>query len=544
VPVPSAPDYNALFRSANGSRRAYKGHVTTAFNKFAEKIDVIRAEGNPVSGPQSQSYGKLRDRITDRMASYEDAIHKAIALAPNTSGIFADDASMQAKAAAWLTDYSDRESQLDDLKLKVEGLKVPVRNIIGRDVRFDDDDNSSEFSEMSLTQEALDRAKTAEQDRDIALSQVLDLQRRMDSLLHALSGGGGGGLPAVESPPAWLPVMLQAMMQIPREGPAQAKLPHLTLAMFTGQEPWPPWFDSYYALVHCRNLQPIEKYQHLLTAIPEGSSAREAIGGFPFTKEAYPNVIQRLKERFGKPRVLVSRLLREIIHYTPDPDAPDTRKTVDYLHAKLRQMENYKIDFSQPAANLLLLSLYESKIPQELLVKWERFVAVAELGTENVEPIPDAEACPPLKLAKKVEDFLRFLETHVSATESAQECLAPALPPPVPPPVVHRKPLPQPPKASHTLAASDGLPLQAAPPRKKLVIYKTGCIFCGANHAHADCPIAPRSPMNHKWRQIRSKPLCYRCICAKHALGVSCPLGPCGIDGCPAFHHPFFHKKQ
>ena len=371
----------------------------------------------------------------------------------------------------------------------------------------------------------------------------------------------------------------------------ESKLPSMKLLDFHGEiDKFTPFWDVFYAIVHSKKMSDVEKLNHLQSCLK--GNAVQVYKGFKLTGDNYKAIIRRLKAKYGNKRLLLSTLIRRVLYRPQAKQMSQARDTIDFLWAMTRQLEGEEVKMVDPAANLLLLSVFESKIPEELLNKWELHLAEEEEKEDPPEPAPEAAAAP-LRCAVTLEQFLKFCETRIKAAESAAHIHADGArsgrsggsgasrssPPSATGagrsgPSTGSKPSPgggsAPPAASKSAPAGGaaagkkkgrGNRGPKTPPTTGLVgtaaattaagtstYYASGCIWCGGNHATKGCGKGNGLPTQEKWDRIRrrlresSEEICFQCF-EGHKV-PDCSAGPCGVNGCQKRHHKSLHSES
>jgi hypothetical protein len=368
-----------------------------------------------------------------------------------------------------------------------------------------------------------------------------------------------------------------------------SKLPQMTLTEFSGNhEAFTAYWDTFYCLVHATRMPKMQKLNHLITSLKGPAAAVHA--GYKHTAENYDVIVDRLKDKYGNKRLLLSILIRKVLFKPQANKMTQARAMVDFLWATTRQLECEEVIFTDPAANLMLLAVYESKIPEELLKKWELHVATKEEAEARSRPKPRPDqACAVLTCSTTVNEFLNYCDTQVQALESAAQIHADGANPhsaPKPkaaaakPAAAAAAPVPKPaaaagsakakkkktgakgkkkPAAGGLLAEVESddeeehmgpgaLASNKAPPKMTLTHYLKGCVWCGANHAMKSCGALKALPIQERWERLRQRTtatkedICFQCFGDHKA--TECQSPPCGINGCSKRHSKLLHAES
>jgi Protein of unknown function (DUF1759) len=361
------------------------------------------------------------------------------------------------------------------------------------------------------------------------------------------------------------------------------KLPSMELGTFGGDHSlFPAWWDNFYALVHSKSMAAIVKLNHLVKSLTGPAAA--VAHGYRRHGDSYPMIVRRLKAKYGSRRLILSLLIRRALFKPQATTMAGARGMLDFLWAMVRQLESEEISFDDPAANLMILSVFTSKIPEELLQKWELHLGEREeAAAVNMPEPPAAVACAPLHCVATVEQFLQYCETRVLAVESAGKLYATGAQrqpeakkeeqkkgggqaAAAPKPAAAATPKPAPAAGSSKKEKKrftrkeqavrlnglvqgeqeDSTVLAAPQPKqdKTIAHFTSGCMWCGANHAHANCKKYKDFPIDERWTRLRTRsraegPMCYQCY-GPHKI-PECTGPACGIDGCTRTHHKQLH---
>ncbi|GFX85475.1 uncharacterized protein TNCV_3716471 [Trichonephila clavipes] len=107
-----------------------------------------------------------------------------------------------------------------------------------------------------------------------------------------------------------------------------------------------------------------------------GSRAREFIESYPVTSENYDNTVLALKERFGKPELLMEVYVRELIKMIITNVKADNRdklpldRLYDKIEAHLRALKSLGLKSKENTA--WLFPMVESCLTEDILKAWQR----------------------------------------------------------------------------------------------------------------------------------------------------------------------------
>ena len=375
------------------------------------------------------------------------------------------------------------------------------------------------------------------------------------------------------------------------------KLPNMKLLEFNGDyDKFIPYWDTFHSMVDSKKILNVQKLNHLVNTLK--GPAASFIAGYQMTGDNYELIVDKLKQKYGQRRVVVSKILRALLFRPQCTSMKQVRETVDFLQASVRQLDREQIRHEDPALQLVLLSVLEVKLPSEMLLKWTEYVTREEVKLNLEAPrLPKAVACAPLRNHITVKQFLAWCESKLLSQElsTATQCESgPAATrggdsgssnqqtpakrrgrtpastpkqqnPPQPTPKAPRKKragkrTPQtqalvshgggkggggggkPPQQQHR-----GKEPQKQQQRSTLECHKTGCIWDGGNHPTKGCNKAAKMDYRERWQRIRdrirvepNKMICFKCFGDHKADDCSAP----NCSKCDKRHHLSLHKES
>ena len=160
---------------------------------------------------------------------------------------------------------------------------------------------------------------------------------------------------------------------------AKVKLPKLELKSFSGNyQEWQSFWDTFQSAVDGNaGISPIEKFTYLKSCVT--STAESAIAGLPLTADNYKVAIDILKDRFGKPQLLISNYMDALLKLPSVNSVHETKKLrelYDKIEINIRGLNTLGVE-SQSFGNLLVPIIME-KIPSEL-----RLIVSRKFGSEE-----------------------------------------------------------------------------------------------------------------------------------------------------------------
>ena len=278
------------------------------------------------------------------------------------------------------------------------------------------------------------------------------------------------------------------------------KLPKLELKSFSGNyEEWQSFWDTFESAVN-RNtdISRIQKFTYLKSCVT--GAAESAITGLPLTEDNYETAIDILRDRFGKPQLLISNHMDALLKLPIVSSVHETKKLrdlYDKIEINIRSLKALGIE-SESFGNLLVPVVME-KIPSELRLiisrkfgskeTWDLDVLLNALKSE----LEARERCNVVKTSSPTNSNPRFDQ--------------------------HKGRFKQPLSSSALYAGSEECTLQ--------------CVFCKKNHKSITCstitePKARRTILRRSGR-------CFVCLKAGHITPGCQSKAKC--FNCGARHH-------
>ncbi|KAK3712755.1 hypothetical protein QZH41_001990 [Actinostola sp. cb2023] len=181
------------------------------------------------------------------------------------------------------------------------------------------------------------------------------------------------------------------------------KLPEIKLPKFDGNPlKWTEFWDLYKSTVHENpRISNAQKLAYLRNQLED--RALETVEGYKQVEVNYPVIIETLIKRFGKPRLIAKEHVKTLLKTPRVMDSSDfsaLRKQLDRWEAHVRSLKEMNLDpMSSKIGNLTYLTVFEERIPTDILRRWE-------IKCHD-------------KVEKEItlESFFKFLSTEVEATE-------------------------------------------------------------------------------------------------------------------------------
>ena len=189
-------------------------------------------------------------------------------------------------------------------------------------------------------------------------------------------------------------------------GSANYLLPKIELSKFNGDKmEWLGWWSQFQKIDEDDKLHPSDKFQYLVQSTEARSKARELVNRFPQSAANYPEAIEALKERFGKPEILQEVYIRELLKMVNVTSRQKTSlsEIYDKFDTKLRALKTLGVAVTNPAT--FLFPMMESSIPEETLKAWIRSPLSSKDGSKENPP------------KDKVDYLLEFLKAEVEGED-------------------------------------------------------------------------------------------------------------------------------
>ena len=132
--------------------------------------------------------------------------------------------------------------------------------------------------------------------------------------------------------------------------------------------------------------------------------AYKCVEGYAVTNDNYPKALQDLRGHFGRKRLLVNELVKFILNLDVPvkTDGKSLRHLYDTLRNQMRSLESLGLKpDNNPSLSMVLLPIFDTKLPRELKEKWEFELTKYEDDKEI-----------------SIKKFFRFLEGHVLSKEA------------------------------------------------------------------------------------------------------------------------------
>ncbi|KAI5692434.1 hypothetical protein M8J77_010360 [Diaphorina citri] len=345
----------------------------------------------------------------------------------------------------------------------------------------------------------------------------------------------------VKSSPA-NPVAVEPPSTIPF---SRGHLPKLQLTNFSGDIlKWSEFWDRFTSVVDRRtDLLEVDKLAYLVGSL-EGD-AKQSIHGLELTNANYQIAVRKLKERFGKPNLIIDAHYAALnrVHIAKNTTG-DCRKVFDEIERHLRTLENLGEDVNH---NQLRTTIME-KFPQEIIYELRM-----DMETKGYSVMTLRESLEKILSARETSFAVRNVDEQEPEEVFTTEALVTTVDQRRPRsrgfgrnlPISGRS------RGRHLLLvqnraqsskSGDRFPGRSVPNKRRSERQKPfgpdpkkrrlECVFCQAEHFHSDCDKV--STLETRKRFLLKEKLCFQCLRKGH-MASSCPnkrqCFHCGVVG-------------
>ena len=280
---------------------------------------------------------------------------------------------------------------------------------------------------------------------------------------------------------------------------------------------YPTWLEEFEALVgKNKKVSRFYKVKYLKGAMK--GKAAGLLDSIPMQAEFYEKALEKVRERFGKNRLVVRHLVGSVLNLEEDEkmDPRSLRKMYDTMSARWNTLEK-----QDPTVDMVMVPILESKLPNELREEWEKKMA------ESIDPDECATQ----------EQFFKFFLGQIEAKEATMEYS------------LEKKKIDKRvedrsknAKDKKTFEAkSEAVKSSAQALSIQVDDDNQTCSFCGKGHANPTCPVLKKVPVKERlyfvMEEHRDKRVCISC------LGVHDRFGRCAkvCTKCGRRHHQMLH---
>ena len=280
-------------------------------------------------------------------------------------------------------------------------------------------------------------------------------------------------------------------------------------------EQWPVFITAFSESSIAYEYTPLENTFRLQKAIK--GEAREEVECLLIDPRNVFQVIEQLKNKYGRPEILIRSQLQKIREILPIQE-----NNLEKIVAFATKVQNLTIflksaDAVQHLSNPTLMDELMSKMPMSKRIEWATY-------SSAIVPYPT------------LEHFNTWI--NQIAKVIAQVTLNTAMPPiktqPMPVAIKPHQSQQRTTRAIHTVKEAD----------KEVVAKEIVCLNCKGSHYLSKCDVFLKMSVNDRWSFVKSNRLCFSCLRKGHNLTQCNRKKNCNVDGCKKSHHETLHLKE
>lgn len=266
------------------------------------------------------------------------------------------------------------------------------------------------------------------------------------------------------------------------------KLPKIELQKFSGKIiDWLSWW-AFFEKIHIDNqLSAADKFQYLRQCVEEKTRAHDLVNAFPASAANYPKAVAALTERFGNKKLLTQVYIRELFQMGLEnvQNKPGISSMYDKLVGHLRSLETLGVTVEQ--STLFLYPMVESSLPEDIIIAWQRSSLYERDGSAEQPP------------KGNLDYLIEFLRQEVEREEQRSLMKNGFF---------ESKEKSTTTKKPTAYATAAGLHVNSN--------SKPTCGFCGKDHPSQVCYSAKAMSLDERWKVIKDKKLCTKCLKSGH----------------------------
>ncbi|XP_053668305.1 uncharacterized protein LOC128718710 [Anopheles marshallii] len=291
----------------------------------------------------------------------------------------------------------------------------------------------------------------------------------------------------------------------PRQAVARKNVPK-ELPTFTGDPAEWPIFISHYENTTRRcgysNWENMLRLQKCLKG-----PALEAVSSRLMLPESVPQVIEKLRSRYGRPVHLIKTLIAKV-RKIPAPQVDKLESIIEYGEAVQSMVDHMEAAGARAhLTNPILLEEVVGKLPNDQQLLWAHHIRGVDEDSLDLVMFSDY-------MEKLAEDAARLTTVDSPSMRGSHKG-----------------------KRSYvnTHLEADGNATSIAADRS--------CLFChGTGHGLTTCYKFKNLPVKDRWQKARELSVCFSCL-GKHNWRNCRNRAVCGIGGCTYRHHALLHDK-
>lgn len=275
----------------------------------------------------------------------------------------------------------------------------------------------------------------------------------------------------------------------------------IDLPIFDGNcNDWPNFIAEFNDTTFTEGYSTVQNNSRLKKCLT--GAARKVVDSMLIHHANVPEVIERLRTRFGRPEKII-RAQMDIIREVVPINENSIHKLVPFAD-KVNNLKNIlkSCESQHMLQNSTLLDELVIKLPLTQQVKWTKY-------RSTLSSLPS------------VEDFSCWLNELAAIID--------VVPEPVAQPVsVKSKNAQDKKEKGRVLLVNEN---------KQSVT----CLFCGKNHQTQECSQYLNLDIDGRWKLVKDNKLCFNCLLKGHTI-FRCKKKCCGEHGCKRRHHSTLHK--
>ena len=368
---------------------------------------------------------------------------------------------------------------------------------------------------------------------------------------------------------------------------------------------FPVFWQAFMAQVHNKPMPLISKLRYLKQALI--GKAATTLDDFTLREENYVEALELVRDKYSDTKAAYNAINKRLAARPVGKSMAGAKETVEFLRTTIRQYRNIGMEPVNALQTHQLVDLFRSKLPFELVRKYDDHMAVVERNMDKADTAAGRfgiqEPLRPLRMGN-IDHFLKFCEDHVRSWKTSvnsREAAGLGIPEtrkeetkketartkPAPTPVTPR------PTRGATSSSGDSKPgrhtaakHQAEEKRRRqnkkkgprsstqiansdseretdnVLVTKSSngaknnnCEFCDGPHKLTECKEVQKMAVEDRVQRLRTKyketkiPVCFHCFGNHFAGSAECKATKCNLkfdDGAPCnkLHHPLLHENQ
>ncbi|XP_055711452.1 uncharacterized protein LOC129806705 [Phlebotomus papatasi] len=264
---------------------------------------------------------------------------------------------------------------------------------------------------------------------------------------------------------------------------------------------WPlfrAWYENTTQTCGYTDVERLNLLQRCLTG-----EAKETVRFLLYSASNVNKALSSLEERYGQPEHLIRTMIAQVKAYPPvRVDKPESLVEFSTMMVNMvAAIEEFNrmcyIDNPQLLDELVL------KLPMSMQISWSEFQVTKSYVTVKT-------LCDWIAVKARAANY------RVQVRDSAK---------------IEQKPV-----KGKTVATVNEL--------TELRAEMAACSFCKGKHAPQNCETFKKLKISDRWKIVREKGVCFRCLKPNHSLSTCSDNGKCPKPGCGQKHHNLLHRDD